>query len=107
MSIPVGLYGRNGLLYLLTREPKTGGGTGTLWQLFPIDPERSEVLAPIALPTNINHLTIVDSPGDWYIFEKGAVEPAGRQLIASMLVIPNSIIRSHSVPAQCRSHLSR
>lgn len=103
LTIPMGLYGRNGLLYLLTREPKAGGGT--LWQLFPINPDRPEVFDPIKLPTSMNHLTIVDSPLDWYIFEKGAVQPTGKQPIASMLVIPHSMIQNHSVPRKCRSHL--
>lgn len=104
LTIPVGLYGgSHGLLYLLTREPKSGGGT--LWQLFPINPDRSEVFDPIQLPTTTNHLTIIDSPRDWYVFEKGAVQPPGKQTIGSMLVIPNSMIQNHSVPKKCRSHL--
>jgi hypothetical protein len=100
LKIPVGLYGQNGLLYLLTREPKGDGGT--LWQLFPIRPGLLEVLDPIQLPTTAHHLTIVNTAHDWYIFEKGAVQAAAKQSINSMLVIPNALIESHAVPKTCR-----
>ena len=110
LTIPVGLYadggqgGRDAFLYLLTREPKGNGET--LWNLIQIDPRRGRAVGgPFPLPTTAQHLTIVTSPENWYVFEKGSVEPTGKQPIDSLLVIPSSLIRSRSVPAACRSRL--
>jgi hypothetical protein len=109
LTIPVGLYGQaqdgrnEGLLYLLTREP---AGTRTKWNLFQIDPKGSLKTKRLTLPTtaNANHLTIVPTNNQWYIFEKGPVLPFGQQQIESLLVIQTSAIKSQSVPSACPTH---
>lgn len=102
LSIPVGLYAQDGLLYLLTRKP--GQGRGTIWQLLQIDPRRGKVIgSPMLLPTIANHLTIAESAKEWFVFEKGAVQPAGNQQITTVLVIPSSGIKSRSIPGACQS----
>lgn len=102
LTIPVGLYGGgDGLLYLLTREPKSEGGTR--WLLHQINPNRGgKILGQFELPTIANHLTIVPTEKNWYIFEKGPVLPPSQQRIASMLVIPTAMIYSRAVPATCQ-----
>jgi hypothetical protein len=103
LAIPVGIYAQDGLLYLLTREPTRE--SGTLWRLFQIDPNKGKVVGrPMVLPTTAHHLTIVESAEDWYVFEKGAVQPAGNQEIPTVLAIPSANIRSRSVPDACQSH---
>jgi len=99
--MPAGLYAQNGLLYLLTRDPGEGGRTE--WRLWSIDPSQPKphASAPIKLPTNANHLTVVNTAKNWFIFERGAVQSAGNQVIGSMLVIPNSLISTNAVPSTC------
>ena len=41
------------------------------------------------LRSNAKHLTVVPSPGTWYFFERGEVEPSGRQDIHSMIAVPS------------------
>ncbi len=107
MSIPVGLYGQDGFLYLLTRERNPKPRSGTLWQLFPIDPEHLEVSRPLQIPTTANHLTVVNSEDNWYFIEKGPVQEDGSQDIGKMLIIPNASIRTHAIPAACKKLKSK
>lgn len=100
-TIPVGLYAQDSFLYLLTREPNPHGG-GTLWLIHQIDPWHRQLVGKMQIPTRANHLTIVNTDKDWYIFEKGAVEASGAQEIKSMLIIPNTLIRSRKLPSACK-----
>jgi hypothetical protein len=100
-SIPVGLYGQDNYLYLLTREPGERGKT--IWRLFQIDPGRRQEPRGVVLPTDAHHLTVVSGSSSWYFIEKGPVLPLGKQEITSMLVIPNSAIRALSVPGSCQT----
>jgi hypothetical protein len=101
LTIPVGLYGnQDGNLYLLTREPRAGK---TRWRLFRIDPKRRLPTREAELPTTANHLTVLNTPDNWYIFEKGPVQPLGKQQIGSMLTIPSSAIRSLTIPGLCQT----
>lgn len=100
LTIPVGVYGQDGLLYLLTREPNGDGRTS--WFLHQIEPSLEKILGHLKLPTSASHLTVVNTDHNWYVFEKGSVESQGRQQIESMLVIPNSLIRSGAIPKSCR-----
>jgi hypothetical protein len=88
-----GLYGRGGLLYLLTRRP---AAQGTLWQLWQIDPRRDAVLRSLTLPTTANHVFLAPGPKDWAVIEKGPVVEAGQQAIRSMLLIPTPWIEGPS-----------
>jgi hypothetical protein len=102
LSIPIGLYGgRDGFLYLLTRESEAGD---TTWRLFQINPITGKIVGePMTLPTAARHLTAVLGTNSWYFVEKGSVLPAGNQEIRSMLEISNSAISRHAVPSQCPS----
>lgn len=91
LRMPVGLYGQGEMLYLLTRRPDPAGG-GTAWFLHQIDPARDQVVGSVRLPTTAHHLTVVPSPGSWFVFEKGPVKAWGEQEIGSMLVIPRAWI---------------
>ena len=101
LSLPVGLYGgKDGFLYLLTREPENGA---TTWRLFQIDPAQRKILGePMRLPTTTNHLSVVVGSASWYFLEKGPVLSSGSQEIKSMFEISNSAISKRAIPAQCR-----
>jgi len=101
LSLPAGLYGgKDGFLYLLTREPENGA---TAWQLFQIDPAQRKIIGePMRLPTSTNHLSVVVGSASWYFIEKGPVLSSGSQEIKSMLEIKSSDISKHAIPAQCR-----
>ncbi|HEX4497249.1 MAG TPA: hypothetical protein VIE43_16370 [Thermoanaerobaculia bacterium] len=101
-SIPVGLYGQDGFLYLLTREPGKERGK-TIWRLFQIDPSSKQEPRGVVLPTDAHHLSVANSADTWYFIEKGPVLPLGKQEATSMFMIPNSLIRTLSVPSTCRT----
>lgn len=107
LSIPVGLYSQDNLLYLLTREPKRGVSGRTQWHLTQVDPETARVLGSMELPTSAHHLTVVNTPENWYFFEKGEVQPNGAQAIPSILVIPSLQIKARSIPSECAAAAER
>jgi hypothetical protein len=66
-SMPAGLYGWRGFLYVLSRQPQSGG---TQWRLSKIDPVQDRILGTVILPSRANHLFAV--PGSqWTFVEKG------------------------------------
>lgn len=91
LAMPVGLYGYDGYLYLLTRQPEANR-VGTIWSLFKIDPKGERVVARLRLPTSANHVYLVPSPKNWFIFERGKVHDGGQQKIATVVRIPSNWI---------------
>lgn len=95
-QIPVGIYGFQGMLYLLGRSPSD---RKTTWWLYQIDPEREKVVARLRLPVFSEHVTLVPSPSFWFIFEKGEVKEDSTQDIKSLVAIPtNWIVDASSSP---------
>jgi hypothetical protein len=94
-SIPVGIYGYQKKLYLLTRSPE---GKGTAWWLYPIDPSTNKIFTRLRLPSTANHLTLVPSPDYWFIFEKGSVRDDRSQAINTLLAVPTQWIVGTSSP---------
>jgi hypothetical protein len=92
LTIPVGLYGKKSMLYLLTRRP--AGNGKTVWSIFQIDPKEDRVTGEVILPTQAHHVSIVPSPQAWYVIERGEVRDMGTQEISTMLEIPVSWITS-------------
>ena len=86
-TVPVALYGRSSALYLLTRRPRTEGGT--LWQLHRIDPERDVLRYSVELPTTAAEVVLAPGPEWWAVLEKESVVRPGEQEIPSMLLIPS------------------
>jgi hypothetical protein len=70
-TMPVGIYGWEDALYVLSRSP---GASGTDWWLTRIDPAQDAETGTVQLGTRANHLLVV--PGDryWALIEKGPVE---------------------------------
>jgi hypothetical protein len=88
-TMPAGLYGGpDGFLYLLARRPDGPGRTD--WSLYQIDPAGNKIRGLGHLRSNAKHLTVVPSARTWYFFERGDVEPSGRQDIHSMIAVPST-----------------
>jgi hypothetical protein len=89
-SIPAGLYGWGGSLWLLGRAP--AGDGGTRWSLTRVDPASGESGGTFVLPTTAPHVTVV--PGDpyWAIIEKGRVEGFGKQEVLGALLVSGAAL---------------
>jgi len=82
---PVGLYGYDKKLFLLTRRPSPDG---TDWRLHRLDPTTGEELGSGTLPTSAAHLLVIPGPKQWAVIEKDPVRSPGDQEVRSMLVLP-------------------
>ena len=92
-TTPVGLFGWEGALYLLTRSPAADQGTD--WWLTRIDPATDALAGTVRLATKANHLMVV--PGDryWALIEKGRVENSYEdQDITGIVAVPAEEIRA-------------
>lgn len=97
LTIPVGLYNHENMLYLLTRR---WTGERTEWRLFKIDPQAREPLGSVILPTSANawHLTVLPTAQRFFIFEKEHVGDYGQQKIPTILALPSTWITALSIP---------
>ncbi|HEX9669183.1 MAG TPA: hypothetical protein VGC93_06820 [Thermoanaerobaculia bacterium] len=85
-TVPSGLYGWNGALYLLMRSPASR--SGSRWWLTKFDPKANRMVWNREIDTEASHLTVI--PGDefWAFIEKGPVMGPGQQTILSALLAP-------------------
>jgi len=90
-TMPAGIYGWKGSLYMLARRP---GMEGTNWSLLKINPLGGEnaVIANAMLQTHANHLIAVPGPKRWAFIEKGPVESFDRQDVRSVFFVPSPLI---------------
>jgi hypothetical protein len=79
-----GLYGANGYLYLLNRQPAEDGRTK--WTISKLD-SKAKVWYTLKLPTYANNLTVIPGPAEWAFLEKGAVRGMFQQEISSILFV--------------------
>jgi len=93
VSMPVGLYGWNNSLYVLSRSP---GAQGTRWFLTSINPagESQGITGKVELPIQASHVTVVPGPRSWAFVEKGPVKGYGVQDISRVLLIPSHLLRA-------------
>jgi hypothetical protein len=93
-TMPAGLYGWQGHLYVLSRSPDGSGGSA--WKLLKLKVESREPHAvPIAaatLPTKAHHLTVIPGPRFWAFVEKGRVVKYGVQDIETILFVPSPLL---------------
>jgi hypothetical protein len=85
-SMPVGLYGWNGYLYLLSRET-VEGRAGLAWVLAKIDPDTERIMSSRVLDSTASHLSVVPGQKFWAFLEKGPVRGVGLQNIPGMLLV--------------------
>ena len=84
------------------RQPEQTG-EGTEWLVYQIDPNKSEPMGFVRLPTHASHLSVVVDRDFWYLFEKGPVGAGGEQKIDKVLMVPTQWITS---PAASRLNIS-
>jgi hypothetical protein len=87
-TMPVGIYGWNDHLYVVSR--RFSQDRSTTWSVSKIDPNSERVVASTTLPVQAQHLTVI--PGDryWAILEKGSVTAFGEQEIKQITFIDSS-----------------
>jgi len=100
-SMPVGLYADSNYLYMLARRPASSRysvrpNSETDWWLYKINPEKGEVMGLIQFPTTANHITLVQSPANWHIIEKGPVLSNGLQEVKHLLTLPGKWIQDYA-----------
>ncbi|MFW6012272.1 MAG: hypothetical protein ACOC92_01010 [bacterium] len=88
-TMPVGLFGWRGKLFVLHRAPE---GETTSWWLSRIDPGADVVEARARLPTDANHLTVAVGEERWAFLEKGPIRGYGVQSVESVLFIPGEMV---------------
>lgn len=98
-SMPVGLYGFDGFLYVLFRSPSDGA---TKWVMRKVDPKADAIVASIDIPTRANHLTVVPGPKEWAFIEKGPARGHKDQDVNSVLFVPTSRVKGISEGNLCR-----
>jgi hypothetical protein len=69
-SLPVGLFGWGGDLFLLTRRPSGEGRT--LWELSRLNATEDRILASIRLPSEAENLLLIPGPKYWIGLERGS-----------------------------------
>lgn len=98
-TMAAGLYGWQGHLYLLSREPRGGR---TAWWLRRIDPTKSQVWGPVAVDTAAPHLVVVPGEKQWALVEKGPYVSYLDQHIPSVLYVDSGLIRKLANGSLCK-----
>jgi hypothetical protein len=86
-SMPVGLYGWNGRLFVVTR---IAGQPQARWQVTSIDPSTGIVHGTATIPLAAAHVTIVPGPKQWAFLEKSHAYGPGDQLTKSVYFVPSA-----------------
>lgn len=82
---PAAIYAYDGLLYILSRHPRSESP----WRLTSYDPEGGQAVSATVLPTKADHVVLI--PGKrWALIEKGPFEGYGRQEILGVWILPAS-----------------
>jgi hypothetical protein len=97
-TMPIGLYGWKGDLYILWRSP------GPKWFLSRVDVNRRELVGTVQLPSTAPHLFAAPGLRHWTLVQKGPVEGFGLQDVQSMILIPSSEVKAigQTVGPLCR-----
>lgn len=90
-SLPAGLFGWEGALYLLAREP---AAEGTAWSLIKIDPRADRVLGGMRLNSSASDLLIAPGRDSWAVVEKGPALSLGAQDVLRVIHLPADQLRA-------------
>lgn len=93
-TMPVGLFGWEGSLYLLARSPLPA--LRTEWTLFRVDPEAGAIEGRMSLASEANHLIVVPGRERWALLEKGPVLSFGAQELLRIVWMPAEQLRAWS-----------
>ena len=89
-TMPVGLFGWEGALYLLARQP---AGEGTAWSLVKIDPAADRVLGAMRLDSRAPDLLVAPGRDSWAVVEKGPALALGDQELLRVIHLPADRLR--------------
>jgi hypothetical protein len=91
-AMPVALFGWEGYLYIVGRQPVQGT---TRWTLTKIDPQADRVVwtRDVSLSPSTHHVTVVPGPRQWAWIQKGVVRGLFNQDAGRVLFIPAEKLR--------------
>ncbi|HEY0515358.1 MAG TPA: hypothetical protein VGH73_25905 [Thermoanaerobaculia bacterium] len=89
-SLPVGLYGWKGFLYVLARKYVVASDE-TEWRIIKIDPSRPRVIYSRLLLSKASHLIVIPGLKSWAFVEKGSVKGLGQQEVKSICSVPGNV----------------
>jgi hypothetical protein len=89
-TMPAGLYGWKGALYLLSRRPQGGS---TQWLLSRLD-SQGQVIGTVEIPSRANHLFAVPGADEWAFVEKGPAMGLQEQEVDGMIRVPASTVEA-------------
>lgn len=95
-ALPVGVFGGDGVLYLLRRSP--AAQESTRWTLEVLDPVDGTVLRTLTLPTRAPHVQLVPGDSHWALIEKGPVEGLGVQKVSGARLLPAAWLTESASP---------
>ena len=97
-SIPVGLYGWDGALYVFVRPVGPDG----IWTLARVEPRTGEVIDSIGVDVQGAHVMAIPGDDRWAFISKGEVRSFGDQDVLGILTVPSSQIRSMKGTLLCQ-----
>lgn len=95
-SLPMGLFGWRGALYVVYRLAVEGGSE---WWIARIDPILDRLEGVARLPTQAKHLLVAPGTEEWAFIEKGPVWALGVQETQSILFVPTARVEALSSTA--------
>jgi hypothetical protein len=84
-SMPSGLYGWKGSLFVLIR--RSDETQKTQWLIGKVDPTGNAHPEEFIINSSANHLVVIPGPGRWAVLEKGPVISLGQQQVKSLLLL--------------------
>lgn len=94
--MPVALLGQGGALFVLTREPESGGRTR--WLIHQVDPGTDRLVATRRLPSSASHILVVPGPRQWAILEQSSLAPMGYNALEGIVLIPTVWLTASDSP---------
>lgn len=90
-AFPVGLYGQEDRLYVLTRE--FVGGL-VLWDLHQLDPVEDQIVGRTRLPTNAAHVSLLPGEKYWVLEESSSFEDDMFRQPTRLLLLDSEAVRA-------------
>jgi hypothetical protein len=98
-TVASGLFCGADRLLLLAHKPRAGGGQQ--WLVYPIDPLRDVMDAPVELPTTADEIVFVPGRKRWAVLEKGLMKYVTVQPLTRMISFPrpgSTITKAKAAP---------
>lgn len=96
VSMPAGIYGWKGRLFMLYRQVDEAGATR--WELLRLDPTTGKILGTTTIASSARHLQIIPGEQRWLILEKDRVQFLGYQPIRDFLLVDAEVFARKLLP---------